>query len=152
MVSEAVDKGVGLVGLEIDLDGYNNMTEWILDSLADDPVSVPAKLTTEDHPAVLGLFVTEPQYFGFSVLLKEATNPKVKQTLQRSKDLGRTWRTFRSDLDWEVKRDFPDIRVESKVIVDDPDNPGQRIYVQPPGTETDLYRIKVTRKKKKKKK
>jgi hypothetical protein len=143
---------------DFDLDGYNNMTEWILDSLADDPVSVPDQLTTEDHPAVVDntwgyiWWTMEPQYFGFSVLLKEATNPKVKQTLQRSKDLGKTWRTFRSDLDWDVNRDFPDIRVESKVSVDDPDNPGQLIQVQPPGTETDLYRIKVTRKKKKKKK
>ena len=151
-------KKTGLLD-DFDQDGFNNMTEWILDSLADDPGSVPAQLTTEDHPAVVDninnffWWTMEPQYFGFSVLLKEATNPKVKQTLQRSKDLGRTWHTFRSDPDdWTVNRDFPDIRVESKVSVEDPDDPFQTIQVQPPGTETDLYRIKVTKKKKKKKK
>lgn len=160
-------RDTGLLG-DTDRDGYNNLNEWILDSSASDPTSVPVAPITVDNPAVYDLdFFTffgrirlvRPQYFGFTVNKKLATKPGVVYTLQRSRDRGRTWRRFVTDDNWTVrtvryapgigslKQNSPtrvEIQVESKVT-----DAATLNQIQPPGTQSDRYRVKITLRKKK---
>jgi hypothetical protein len=99
-----------------DGDGFNNMTEWILDSSPRFAGSTPEQFRAINHaieytPIVIddqgGFFifsteVKEKQYFGFTVDQKLQTIPSVQYTLQRSFDGGRTWSTFVSDSKWNV--------------------------------------------------
>ncbi|MEO5713871.1 MAG: hypothetical protein ABIT37_10330 [Luteolibacter sp.] len=153
---------------DFDKDGYNNLTEWILDSRAEDNTSVPIPPFAIIHPDVFNNDVTLPNqprlvraaYFGFTVDEKLETIPDVVYAVQRSRDFGKTWQVMTSDADWSVRRvriaagALPgsqreqakaQIRVESKRSVIDPltfiSTP-----VQPPGTASDLYRVKITKK------
>ena len=99
-------------------------------------------------PALI-LAGTDPRepagYFGFRVKRKLDTDPTVTYTLQRSIDGGMTWTPFVSDANWTVTIDngfdatvagnlrFSDILVKSVVP-----------NTQPPGTDTDIYRVVVT--------
>ncbi|RYD64908.1 MAG: hypothetical protein EOP84_32355 [Verrucomicrobiaceae bacterium] len=139
-----------------DKDGYNNLTEWILESDGSDAGSVPPVIrpAAYDDYDPFGLFVRVNSYFGFNINVKLETVPRVDYILQRSKDQGKTWTTFKSDTDWRVGRvttvergvTTTQIRVRSRVQAEgDPDdllliNP----YVQPPGTLGDMYRVKVS--------
>jgi hypothetical protein len=162
---------------DADGDGYNNLNEWILDSGADNPNSIPVGPIPEFVDTVydfdsfgyyfyFGYYrLVRPAYFGFTISKKLNTRPGVVYTLQRSKDNGRTWQKFESDDNWtvttvnlapgmgSVKANSPrrvEIRVESKPwteIVADED--GFLSYIthyneQPPGTQYDIYRVKVT--------
>ncbi len=129
---------------DTDGDGFNNLTEWILDSAANDAADVPINPVPE-----LVLAGTDPRepggYFGFRVKRKLDTDPTVTYTLQRSIDGGMTWTPFVSDANWTVTIDngfdatvagnlrFSDILVKSVVP-----------NTQPPGTDTDIYRVVVT--------
>lgn len=139
-----------------DGDGFNNLNEWILDSRPDDSTSVPVEPIAQDHPLdydILRGLTIRDQYFGFTVSEKLRTVPDVKYTLQRSRDNGKTWKVFNSDDDWSVTRvklaagdpieNLParvEWRVESKVLEFD----GFGDQIQPPGTNSDRYRVKIT--------
>ncbi len=137
-----------------DRDGYNNLTEWILDSNAGDPGSIPEAPFPAPFQAVNIVGTPTPigSYFGFNVDLKTSSIPKVRYRLQRSRDQGKTWETFRTDpvLGWTVNRvtiidrgiTSVQIQVRSTVLTNaaNPTN----LYVQPPGTLDHLYRVKVT--------
>ncbi len=127
-----------------DGDGYNNLTEWILDSngaeksdIPEAPIPVAVADGEDPHDPFA--------YFGFNVEKKTATTPAVKYTLERSTDGGNTWAPFTSNADWDVytvnyfeKGAYhSDIRVRSTYIVNG-------AYAQPPGTAGDKYRVKIT--------
>lgn len=132
-----------------DNDGYNNLNEWILGSNATSSASIPvpprpAFVTPAIDPITL---TQEVPYFGFDVSKKLGTIPDVAYTLQRSKDGGKTWSKFVTDADWSVdtvrapaisyRPAKVTIQVRSLVY-----NAG--IPIQPPGTVTDIYRVKIT--------
>jgi hypothetical protein len=124
---------------DFDKDGFNNITEWILDSRADDSTSVPRPILA--LPRNVGNLVDPQPYFGFTFTKKRGTVPRVVQTLQRSTNNGRTWRKFVSDANWTVTETAEEFIVQSNFdnLLAIPVEP-----VQPPGTAGDLYRIKVT--------
>jgi hypothetical protein len=166
-----------------DKDGYNNLTEWILESDGSEVASIPEMPVPEPFQAVdiVGGPTPIGSYFGFNVTIKEGTNPKVSYILQRSLDQGRTWRNFRSgyyfpdgsyatpdnppdldglgnpldDVTWSVRKvrtiergiETYQIQVRSGIIDYTQDNNYQ---LEPPGTQGDLYRVKIVLKKKKK--
>lgn len=145
--------------VDTDKDGFNNLTEWILDSNANNASSVPQTLTPEPL-----LPIVDPIFgrlgttnFGFDVERKLDTIPRVKYILQRSTNRGRTWKTFTSDGNWSVEffryvdsgNTYVDIQVRSQVESTPAVFPPR--FVQPPGTEGHLYRVKVLLAKKKKK-
>jgi len=146
-----------------DGDGVNNLNEWILESSPVDANSVPTAPVALDTAAVFdvdyftftGRFrVVRPQYYGFTIDQKLGTKPGVVYTLQRSKDNGKTWQKFISDANWSVTRvklapgvgsvkansaRRVEIRVESKVT-----SLVTGYQAEPPGTQNDLYRVKIT--------
>jgi len=145
---------------DTDKDGFNNLTEWILDSNASSATSVPATLT----PAKM-LPVVDPFFgpigttnFGFDVERKLETSPKVGYILQRSTNNGQTWQQFTTDENWSVENvrysDKNNVRVQIQVrslIEADDSSLFTPEYVQPPGTSGHLYRVKVVLAKTKKK-
>lgn len=170
-----------------DGDGFNNLNEWILDSNGADSEStprqpVPAAVESAYDLDYLAFFsrvrLVRGQYFGFTITKKLGTQPAVTETLQRSKDGGKTWGDFKSGyyfldgsysktydgpirgnlIKWIVKtvklapgvgslrENSPrreEIRVESGYY----DNTNVFEYVQPPGSEKETFRVKVTLKK-----
>ena len=155
---------------DTDKDGFNNLNEWILDSSAIDADSTPAAPVAQTVPALFdidyftltGRFrMVRDQYFGFTINEKRGTKPDVIYTLQRSKDKGKTWQRFVSDADWTVRRvslapgvgsvkaNSPkrvEIRVESKYNTAGAliTLPGFEFQGEPPGTQNDIYRVKIT--------
>jgi len=143
-----------------DGDGFNNLNEWILESNADSAASVPIapvpELVETFDPFFFFFFedfFTFSDYYGFEIKKKLGTKPGVKYILQISKDDGKTWKSFKSNNDWSVNtlNYAPSgvlprqslIQVRS-LVFDDSFEP-----IQPPGTENDIYRVKVILKKKK---
>jgi hypothetical protein len=140
---------------DTDGDGYNNLTEWILESNANEVTSVPvAPVPTLVQGIVDPIFgpLGDP-YYGFTIRKKLGTIPAVAYELQRSIDNGATWEEFVSDDNWLVEdltyTERGMVRSEIKVSslwtipsgnILIPDTP-----VQPPGTESHIYRVKVTR-------
>jgi hypothetical protein len=179
--SEYVDAtfdGAGKANIleDADGDGHNNLNEWILDSSATDRSSIPDSpfpMFHEQEIREVDEFentedegVVREAYYGFTINKKLGTIPNVVYTLQRSKNFGRTWSTFKSDEDWSVetvrlapgygsqKANSPErveIRVESKWNTDGKliTDVGNQVQDQPPGTAFDIYRVKITLKKKK---
>lgn len=131
---------------DYDKDGFNNLNEWILDSRAEDSTSIPEELLAENHPAELTITDYVPQYFGFTVSKKHGTVPLVKYTLQRSTNKGITWKKFESTAVWTVTETKDGFVVESMFVDDNgtPNNLFDDFWGQPPGTEGDLYRLKIT--------
>lgn len=155
---------------DTDGDGYNNLNEWILDSSAVDSASIPKAPLAQAVPALYDIDffkffgeirLVRDQYFGFTIDQKLGTRPKVVYTLQRSKDKGKTWKKFVSDADWSVRRVYlapgigsvkansprrVQIWVESKPWTETlPDGTlVPHVYEQPPGTQNDIYRVKIT--------
>ena len=136
-----------------DGDGFNNLTEWTLDSDPADGGNTPPLLEPANFQAVnvIGGPTRFRSYFGFNVPVKENTDPNVVYTLQRSFDQGKTWATFISDFqDWSVERVTTVIRgivsteIQVRSLVLNPDLDGTIPTIQPPGTLTDVYRVKVT--------
>ena len=169
-----------------DGDGFNNLNEWILDSSPTDSVSIPIEPIPARVEAVFDLdYATlfsrsrliRAQHFGFTINKKLGTQPAVVETLQRSKDGGRTWEDFKSGyyffdgtykkthayvfgsntVEWIVKtvklapglgslrENSPrreEIRVESGYYDKD-----ASAFVQPPDSENQIFRVKVTLKK-----
>lgn len=139
---------------DTDKDGYNNLNEWILDSDASVAGSVPIPprpvLVEEFFDPFFGAL--GQTYFGFTIDKKLGTIPKVSYLLQRSRNNGRSWEKFVSDENWDVTNVRytaggalrSEIRVRSKVVAE----VGFPItYIQPPGTEGDIYRVKITLRK-----
>ncbi len=81
-----------------DKDGYNNLTEWILESDSSETGSIPKMPVAASYQAVdyLGRNTPLLSYYGFNVTIKEGTNPKVTYTLQRSLDQGKSWANFKT--------------------------------------------------------
>ena len=136
-----------------DRDGFNNLTEWTLDSDPADGGNTPRSLEPANFQAVtiFGFPTFIGSYFGFNVPVKKNTDPKVEYTLQRSLDQGKTWSTFISDFqDWSVERVTTVIRgitsteIQVRSLVPNPDPDGTIPTIQPLGTFTDIYRVKVT--------
>lgn len=136
-------KGTGILE-DFDKDGYNNLNEWILDSRGDDSSSIPRAPVPVTHAAVVDAVPVQLQWFGFEVLKKRGTIPAVKYTLQRSKNGGKSWKTFNSDAQWTVTETNRTIRVESVVANGFDPQTGYPLYIQPPGTAAHLYRVKIT--------
>ncbi len=130
---------------DYDNDGYNNLNEWILDSRGDDSASIPAAPIAQANnvTSYATTFLPPYPYFGFTVEKKRGTVPKVKYTLQRSTNNGKSWKEFVSDGNWIVTETTDEIRVQSRF--DDPFYP--YTPVQPPGTAGDKYRVKITLRK-----
>lgn len=139
---------------DTDKDGYNNLNEWILDSNAKSAGSIPEAPRPdliEEVDTILGL-PTGNTFFGFDVPKKLGTVPAVAYTLQRSRDQGKTWKTFKSDRNWSVRtvRSAPisnqprKITIQVRSLARANGEP-----VQPPGTINDIYRVKITLRKKK---
>jgi hypothetical protein len=136
-----------------DKDGFNNMTEWILGSRAEDKFSVPVEPVPVNHNDNYFYYwfyyyynYFRPQWFGFLVDKVQRNVPAVRYTLQRSTDKGITWSTFESDSNWLVTNTPEGILVESRIISDNGTANifGDDLYIQPPGTEGDRYRVKIT--------
>ncbi|MEO7099876.1 MAG: hypothetical protein ABI162_10980 [Luteolibacter sp.] len=134
-----------------DKDGYNNLTEWILDSTPTEAFSIPIAPTPAAMPTIVdpifgNLGETD---FGFTIDKKLGTFPRVVYTLQRSTNNGLTWKKFVSDANWSVENvsytqdgsKRSEIRVRSLVESNPLTFPAT--FVQPPGTEGDIYRVKV---------
>ncbi|GAA5123203.1 hypothetical protein JIN84_11080 [Luteolibacter yonseiensis] len=94
-LSKASKKNKGILE-DPDKDGYNNLTEWILESEPSSAASIPAAPQPAPYQAVdiIGGPTPFGSYYGFNVDIKEGTVPKVTTTLQRSKDQGKTWENF----------------------------------------------------------
>jgi hypothetical protein len=148
-------KRVGILD-DNDKDGFNNLTEWMLGSRADDEFSVPVnpvpanQVVTDDNYYYYYWYYWfydyyKPQWFGFTVDKIQRNVPRVKYTLQRSTNMGKSWSTFTSDVNWRVTDDAAAFVVESLVSV--PVEGAPDLWVQPPGTEGHLYRLKITLKK-----
>ncbi len=151
--------GKGNILADFDNDGYNNLTEWILDSRAEDSTSIPIPPIAVAHDFEFNNFrIIRFPYFGFTIDEQLETVPVVSYTVQRSSDFGKTWQVMTSDASWTVQRvkiaagarpgteresAKAQIRVESKIF-----DPVAGDYIQPPGTEGDLYRVKITKVKK----
>ncbi|RYD47521.1 MAG: hypothetical protein EOP85_05300 [Verrucomicrobiaceae bacterium] len=142
---------------DADGDGYNNLTEWILETGATDPGDMPVGPIPAEYQAYYeDLQIPDPlnSYFGFNVDVKVGTNPAVNTILQRSTDQGRTWQTFQTsggaNTGWSVDRvtgqrngvPVTQIQVRSKQPSLDPN--ATIPFVQPNGTAGDLYRVKIT--------
>ena len=170
-----------------DGDGFNNLNEWILDSDGADSENTPRQPIPAAVAAVydldyLAFFsrvrLVRGQYFGFTITKKLGTQPAVVETLQRSKDGGKTWEDFKNGyylLDgtysvtppdliterffkWSVKtvklapgvgslRENSSRREEIRVESGYYDNDNGFEYEQPPGSENETFRVKVTLKK-----
>ncbi len=144
--------------LDTDNDGYNNLNEWILDSDANDSGSIPVEPVPElvvpnEDDIFYFFFPLRATYFGFDVQKKLGTQPKVKYTLQVSRNNGKTWKKFKSSAKWSVQNVRraatgplpPSVTIEVRSLErDDNFEP-----VQPVGTANHIYRVKVTLKKKK---
>ena len=124
---------------DYDKDGFNNLTEWILESRADDSASVPKNPVPTVHDFVTNAdgLILDPGYYGFTVVKRQGTRPNVNQILQVSTNGGKSWKELTSNAAWLVTETPGEIRVESKT------------FGPPAGTATDLYRMKVTLPKKK---
>jgi hypothetical protein len=159
---------------DADGDGFNNMTEWILDSDAADVASIPIAPVPASFAAVDEFGFPDPfnSYFGFNVDVKRETIPAVRYKLQISKDQGRTWESFRVgyhllDGSYSVDRPVDDngfpvpyrwhvqrvtsvvrgvtstqIQVRSGTPNEDPE--ATVPFGQPVGTQSDIYRVKIT--------
>jgi hypothetical protein len=135
--TERLGEGVAKTGLleDFDGDGFNNMTEWILDSRAENSGSIPVPPVPVANPAVIDPVtgIIDPGYFGFTVIKKRGTVPAVRYTLQRSTNGGRTYSDVTSDANWLLTSNPTLLRLESLS--------GN----QPPGTNAHIYRIKITK-------
>jgi hypothetical protein len=145
-------KQVGVLD-DNDKDGFNNMTEWILGSRAEDEFSVPVNPVPVNHADNYFYYwfyyyydYYKPQWFGFIFDKVQRNVPVVRYTLQRSTNKGKSWSTFTTDADWLVTDTPEGYLVESKAYVTSDVYP-YILYVQPPGTEGHLYRLKITLKK-----
>ena len=134
-----------------DKDGYNNLTEWILDSNPSESFSIPTAPVPDTLPGIIYPFFGPigTIEFGFTIDKKLGTIPRVTYTLQRSRDNGQTWKRFVSDGNWSVENvrytldgsRRSEIHVRSLVESNPRTDPAT--FVQPPGTENDIYRVKV---------
>ncbi len=144
--------------MDTDKDGYNNLNEWILDSDASDSASIPIEPVPElvipaDEDIFFYYFPLQASYFGFDVKKKLGTQPKVKYTLQISRNNGKTWKKFVTNDRWSVQNVRraatgplpPSVTIEVRSLVRDENLEP----TQPPGTANHIYRVKVTLKKKK---
>lgn len=153
---------------DYDKDGFNNLTEWILETGPTDPDSFPDIFPfnhPEQAPARLNEKITEflfgefgfffsdeaIAWYGYALEKQRKTVPAVKYILQRSTNGGKTWRRMREDDNWFVINNRTYIGFASKhytqATVDTPPAP-----LIPPGTAGHQYRIKIVLDKKKKKK
>jgi hypothetical protein len=152
---------------DTDGDGFDNMTEWILDSNARFAGSIPAIEAPMNHRIEFSTRgIKEKQYYGFQIDKKLLTIPAVQYTLQRSFDGGGTWHNFVSDAKWNVFTqvyspgqspvlDETDtagrerIRVESKYDSDGKIyNPALRDSITqgpPPDIQNESYRVLITK-------
>lgn len=131
---------------DFDGDGYNNLTEWVLESRANDKGSVPRMPVPRYEPPILGNGdrVIIPGYWYFTVDKRKGLFPAVRYSLQRSKDGGRTWSNFTGDAYWDLVDNVDEIGI----VGDDIGVPGEVFdpndEALPPEIADDLYRVKIT--------
>lgn len=121
---------------DFDADGFNNLTEWVLDSSPANKSAIPVA------PKAVANRLTNlsTAYFGFTVAKKKGLIPDVVYTLKRSIDAGLNWTTMVTDANWTVTDTAASIKVQSKIK--SPPTTGPQ--VQPPGTAAHLYRVDIT--------
>ncbi|NJM37174.1 MAG: hypothetical protein HC845_04495 [Akkermansiaceae bacterium] len=147
---------------DFDNDGANNLTEWILGSDGSNPEALPEEpkpvfsttsttvITTE-----FTRFIRIVSKFGFSFRKKLGTIPEVTYQLQLSTDGGLVWTDLpdgdyfnASGPTWQVRtvltteNTTPVETVEVNSLFEDPIS---FIPAQPPGTQNDRFRFKVSR-------
>ena len=128
---------------DFDGDGFNNLTEWALRSNATQKTSIPRAPVPFYDPGTVGFGFGDS--FGFVVKQLAGRFPAVDLIVERSTDNGKTWSKMKSDDNWRVRYTADEIRVSSKIFETTEVNGFPiSVPIQPPGTETDLYRIKVT--------
>jgi hypothetical protein len=164
-------KGKGKILEDTDKDGYNNLTEWILDSDANSRTDIPVAPTPTlvqdyyDYYYYYYFDVLDPlvSYFGFTIDKKVGTIPRVVYTLQRSTDGGKTWNTFKAGyyysdgsysptndgggaIDWTVTNvNYTQSGARhSEIRVRSGYTDEEDMWAQPPGTAGHIYRVKVT--------
>ncbi len=127
---------------DFDADGFNNLTEWALNTRAQDPTSKPIGPVPRAVPAVFSTdlipVIITPAYYGFTVVKGGGMTPAVIYTLQRSTDLGVTWVDMATDANWTLTDTAASIKLESKIVN------GTGAQILPPGTATHLFRTKIT--------
>ena len=83
--------------------------------------------------------------FGFVVKQLKGRFPAVDLIVERSTDNGKTWSKMLTDENWRVRYTEDAITVKSKIFeLIEIGGFISRTPIQPPGTEADIYRIKVT--------
>lgn len=165
-------KGKGTILQDSDKDGYNNLTEWILDSDANSRTSIPVAPT----PALVENFydfyyyyyfeLLDPvvSYYGFTIDKKMGTEPRVSYELQRSVDGGQTWGSFKAgyyyengysakavaglgDLNWTVTNVnylLSGAKHSEIRVRSNYYDDEENVWAQPPGTAGHTYRVKIT--------
>ncbi len=133
-------KKIGILQ-DFDNDGYNNLTEWALRSNANQKSSIPR--------TPVPFYSTDPNTFfdsfGFVVKQLKGRFPAVDLIVERSTDNGKTWSKMLTDENWRVRYTEDAITVKSKIFeLIEIGGFISRTPIQPPGTEADIYRIKVT--------
>ena len=136
---------------DFDGDTFNNLTEWVLNSRAQDAISVPigpvprfvAAVTTTipTFPPFPPIVNVIPAYFGFKVKKPIGYIPDVVQVLQRSISTAipipeASWVDMVSDANWLVQETELNIELTSKTGTVAAPN-------QPPGTAGHKYRFRV---------
>lgn len=130
---------------DFDGDGFNNLTEWILNSSPANALSKPVPPVAALTLAVTdGLFpptIITPASFGFTVTKKQNTVPAVIYSLERSTDGGVTYLPMVTDANWTVTNDATTVSIASKITNGVLPTPTP---IQPPGTEAHRYRLVIT--------
>ena len=130
---------------DFDGDGYNNLTEWVLESRANDKGSIPRMPVPRYQPPVLdGDRVAIPGFWYFLVDKRKGLFPAVRYALQRSKDNGRTWVNFTGDAYWNLIDNEDEIGIVGDEVgtVGEVLDPNEEAL--PPELADDLYRVKIT--------
>jgi hypothetical protein len=135
-------------GIEEDFDGdtFNNLTEWVLNSRAQDFQNIPANLKVKFVPAVFDTsvvppLVITPAYFGLKTSNSQGYVPGVIKTLQRSTAVAPVpdnWTDMVSDDDWDLIYTETTIELLSKRVS------AQGVPILPPGTTAHKFRFRVS--------
>jgi hypothetical protein len=131
---------------DFDRDGYNNLTEWVLESRANDRTSIPRQPVPRLTQPVLfndgTVFV--PGNWGFTVFKRKGLIPGVRYSIERSRNGGRTWAPFTGDAYWNVTNTANQIRVQGPDIGEIFQELDPADLELPRSVANDTFRVKIT--------